>query len=194
MKQKQILLYGGIILSFCFTLVSIILFGVYASFRCSVTVNGTSVECDASSYIDNCLAIFGYSESDGDNSTSFYCPWYDRDVGIGETALSLVFIFVALFALRKKFNDASYKKARLGCAYLGLTLLFVTIILMFVDLTDATLPDEEGLTRAPYIANGIMVIFSFICVSGLTYKDTKKYMKKKGTKVHKAEPVPVISP
>lgn len=186
MKAKKLYFYGSLLITFGLIVTAIVLFGVYSKERCTVTTDGNSSSCTDQIDFD-CTYVFYMTADIGSTSVSMYCPWYSQDVGLGEAALAISFIFVFLVGLRKRHIMKSHRAhlTRICNGFIGFVLLLAATILMFVDLNKVDLPStivfsdfEMKTGKSPYVANGIMVILAGVFVLGFTAWETKKYLKK----------------
>jgi hypothetical protein len=173
---KKIALISSIVLSYLLIITGIVLYAVFATERCRYTYDGSTSDCPSSlSFSHGCTNIYSVKYELDPVTITHYCPWYTRDVGLGEAALGLSFIFVTLIALKTKLNLAP--QIRIGLGILSALTLLAAVILSFVDLFDIAIQTGgySGLTvsRAVFKANGAMVILSFVMVVGLTVWDFK---------------------
>lgn len=180
MKGKKIFLYAVLVFTFLVTLASIIMYGVLAKHICTLTTPLGESDCPAT-VLNLCTRIFDLKVDLPVMQFHLYCPWYKKDVGIGEAALALALVFVFLVAFKKYLKSPIFLWARLLFGIVGFAMLVAAVLISWTDLFDGyPAPKIPGYTfnKGAHAANAVLVIASCVCVFGLTVREVKKLTKK----------------
>lgn len=206
-KAKKVGLYAFYVFHFLVILAAIILYGIFAKQHCKVTsldnedcsslpttyktvintIVATVCEHIVEVKIENSIFPVQVAANTYVNlalpDVHFYCAWYKRDVGIGETALALglVHLFVLIASKIKSVKKKIPLVARLATGALAAAFLLIATILTWRDLFDEnTHPEYSGWSwrRGGYIANVVLVTVAFFCATFLTAKDGRKLLRK----------------
>jgi hypothetical protein len=200
-KGKKIGFYMLLVFHFLVSVAGIVMFGILSKRYCSYSDIAGGNQCP-----EIILETFGICPTPYDMKMDsplykihLYCPWYDRDIGLGIAALAVSIIFGILSGVKSFLKSSIFRLARLGVGFVAFALLVAMIILEWIDLVDHPSPPDLPYTTFgihAHAANAALVIVSWLCVCGLAALEIKKLVKKakSGNGKQKVTKIPDSSP